>query len=406
METQHHVSSKLWTKNFIIIVIGNLFVYMGFQMLIPTLPVYVKDIGGTDMQAGLVVSLFAFSALIFRSITGKAVDSWGRAPLLFIGFIVLILSNLSLFVFSTVVMLLSIRAIQGIGWGMTSTTIATIMSDNVPDKKRGEGTGYYALSVILATSLAPIVGIAMQNKLGFNAILIFTSIVMVVGLLLMNMIRIPKRARTAMPASEKQPILKQLFEKQALLPSILCFLLAVPFGGIMSFIALFGREIGINQIWVYFIGHCAMIVITRPFIGKLFDKRGHASVILPGAISMAIGLITLSFTTSIATLVIASLFFGFGFGAVQPSLQAWALNRSPSHRKGAANGTFLSFMDLGVSLGIVILTPIISMTSYALMYRYSALFMIAFLIIYSIYLMRSKRYKAAVEKTEPSEQIV
>ncbi|MDY0394465.1 MFS transporter [Virgibacillus halophilus] len=245
-------------------------------------------------------------------------------------------------------------------------------------KKRGEGTGYYALSVILATSLAPIVGIAMQNKLGFNAILIFTSIVMVVGLLLMNMIRIPKRARTAMPASEKQPILKQLFEKQALLPSILCFLLAVPFGGIMSFIALFGREIGINQIWVYFIGHCAMIVITRPFIGKLFDKRGHASVILPGAISMAIGLITLSFTTSIATLVIASLFFGFGFGAVQPSLQAWALNRSPSHRKGAANGTFLSFMDLGVSLGIVILTPIISMTSYALMYRYSALFMIAF----------------------------
>ncbi|MDY0394464.1 MFS transporter [Virgibacillus halophilus] len=135
METQHHVSSKLWTKNFIIIVIGNLFVYMGFQMLIPTLPVYVKDIGGTDMQAGLVVSLFAFSALIFRSITGKAVDSWGRAPLLFIGFIVLILSNLSLFVFSTVVMLLSIRAIQGIGWGMTSTTIATIMSDNVPDKK-------------------------------------------------------------------------------------------------------------------------------------------------------------------------------------------------------------------------------------------------------------------------------
>lgn len=111
-----------------------------------------------------------------------------------------------------------------------------------------------------------------------------------------------------------------------------------------------------------------MIVITRPFIGRLFDTKGHASVILPGAISMVIGLVVLSFANSIPLLVIASLFFGFGFGAVQPSLQAWAINRTAPDRKGAANGTFLSFMDLGVSLGVVILTPIISVTSYAVMY--------------------------------------
>src|SRR5438270_110699 len=118
-------------------------------MLIPVLPVYIKGIGGTDLQASLATSLFAISGLIFRSLTGIGVDKYGRKLLLIIGFIVLFLLNVSLFWTSVVALILVLRFIHGIGWGITSTTIATVMSDTVPAKRRGEGTGYYALSVIL-----------------------------------------------------------------------------------------------------------------------------------------------------------------------------------------------------------------------------------------------------------------
>lgn len=383
-QAQSALRPALWSKNFLLVVIANLFVYQGFQMLIPTLPVYIKDIGGSDFQASLIVSLFAFSALVFRSITGNAVDKVGRKPLLILGFIVLVAFNLTFFAFSAIALLLILRLFQGIGWGMTSTSIATVMSDNVPDARRGEGTGYYALSVILATSLAPIIGIAMLNRFDFNAILLVTTAFMIIGWILMQGISIPKLQKGDVTAEKKGFAWKDLFEKQALLPSFLCFLLAIPFGGVMSFIVLFGEEVGIENIWIYFIGHCLMILISRPFVGKLFDKKGHASVLFPGAVSMLAGLILLSFTTTIPMLVLASLFYGLGFGAVQPSLQAWAINRSASDRKGAANGTFLSFMDLGVALGTVFLSTIASAANYAMMYRLSALCMVVFLIIYSL----------------------
>lgn len=77
-----------------------------------------------------------------------------------------------------------------------------------------------------------------------------------------------------------------------------------------------------------------MVLLTRPAVGKIFDKKGHVVVILPGAICMIIGLIILSYAVSVPMLLLSSLFYGVGYGAVQPSLQTWAVNRSPSNRKG------------------------------------------------------------------------
>lgn len=130
---------------------------------------------------------------------------------------------------------------------------------------------------------------------------------------------------------------------------------------------------------------CCNDLITRPLVGKIFDEKGHAVVILPGSICLIIGLITLSYANSILMLILSSLFYGLGYGAVQPSLQAWAVNRSPSNRQGAANGTFLSSMDLSYTLGSILLSFIAEHKSYAIMYRFSAIFIILLLLIYSYY---------------------
>ena len=43
---------------------ANLCMFLGFQMLIPTLPVYVKEIGGTSSNIGFVVGMFTVAALL------------------------------------------------------------------------------------------------------------------------------------------------------------------------------------------------------------------------------------------------------------------------------------------------------------------------------------------------------
>lgn len=152
---------------------------------------------------------------------------------------------------------------------------------------------------------------------------------------------------------------------------------------------LYGKELNIHSIWIYFVGYISIILLTRPFVGKIFDKKGHTVIIIPGSISIIIGIILLSYASSIPMLIMASLFYGLGYGAVQPSLQAWAVNRSPENRKGAANGTFLSSMDLAYTVGSILLGSIAGYKGYAVMYRFSSIFVVLLLIIYIYKIVRS-----------------
>lgn len=354
-------------------------------MFIPTFPVYIKEIGGNDLQASLPFAVISLSALLLRPISGSVADRLGRKPILIAGLLILLLFNCSFFYVSTIAVILVLRFLQGIGWGMTSTVLATIMSDIIPPHRRGEGTGYFALSIIIATSLATIAGIEIMKRYNFTVILMLSTFLVALGLFLAMKIHIKpiKHARKS-TASKKNLHWNDLFEQQAVLPALLCFLHSITLSGIMSFIMLYGKEIGVENTWIYFAGHIAMILITRPFAGKLFDKKGHISVILPGVVFMIIGLTLLSYATSTQSLFIASLFYGLGYGAAHPSLQAWAINRSPNDRKGAANGTFLSSIDLGYAIGAVSLGSIATYTNYAMMYRISILFLLIFAFLYIV----------------------
>ncbi len=382
----------LWSKNFSLLVLGNFFVYQGVLMLIPTFPLYIKQIGGNDLEASLPFAVVSISALLVRSISGNAADTYGRRPLLIIGMSLLLIFNCFYFLVSGIAIILVLRFCQGIGWGMTSTVLATIMSDIVSPKQRGEGTGYFALSIILGTSFATVLGIEVMMRYNFDVILTISTTLIGVGMVLTQGISIA----TSEKVQKSKPVTRRfnrndLFEKSALLPASLCFLHSITFGGIMSFLVLFGQETGIESVGIYFVGHVLMILISRPFAGKLFDRKGHSFVIIPGVLLMIVGLFILSYATSMYSLVAASLIYGLGYGAAHPSLQAWAIQRSPEGRKGAANGTFLSSLDLGYAIGAVVLGFIATHTNYAAMYRISILFLVVFAVIYGYHLITTKQ---------------
>ena len=390
-EKSFNSSAKLWTKNYILILIINLFVYIGFYLLVPTLPALAKQIGGSNLQTSLVVSGFSISSLICRAVTGHVADKVDRKPLLLIGLLILALCTFS-YMFLPISAVIAVRILQGVGWGMSSTAIAAIVSEMVPIKHRGEGMGYYSLSMIISMSLAPIIAIIVMNSYNFNKVAVVSIILVGIAILLLQLVLLPQNKVQRLGAEkEKIIVLRDIIEKRALFPSFLCFLLVIPLCGIMSYIMLFGREIRLPNIWVFFVGYVLMILVTRSFVGKLFDKKGHAVVIIPGAISMIIGLMILSYVNSVTSLIIASLFYGFGYGAVQPSLQAWAVSRSPVERIGAANGTFLSSMDLSFTIGSIILSLIAEIKSYAIMYRFSDIFMVIFMLVYGFVLLKEKK---------------
>jgi len=395
------ISTKLWTRSYILMLLSNLFIYLGFYMLTPTLPAYAKACGGSNFEASLVVSTFSITSLIIRLFTGNIMDKVEIKPLFLVGSIILAGSTLS-FIWLPLGGIIFVRIIQGIGWGLASTGAATIFSDIIPVEKRGEGMGYYSLSMIISMALAPMVAIVIMNLYSFKNIAITSIALVVVGAILISQVKIPEKTFVE-SKSKKKFSLADSFEKKAALPSLLCFFLVITLCGIMSYIMLFGKELKITSVWVYFVGFIAVILVTRPFVGKIFDKKGHAVIIIPGSIAIIIGLILLSYANSIPALIMSSLFYGLGYGAVQPTLQAWAVNRSPNNRKGAANGTFLSSMDLAYTVGSILLGSIAAHKGYAVMYRVSSIFIVLLLVIYSYKLFRS--FTSEKEYLEEEEEV-
>ncbi|RKD22848.1 MFS transporter [Ammoniphilus oxalaticus] len=391
---QTEATPRLWTRAFIILTISNLFLFLSFQMLIPTLPVFVANMGGDELAVGMVISVFTISALLARPFAGKALDSMDRRKVLVIGLILFILCSSGYYWMSTIFLVLSLRFIHGIGWGISTTAYGTIVSDLIPQQRRGEGMGYYGLSSNFAMAFAPLIGIWIMNDMGFGPLFTVSVTLGVIGLILSQFIHYPEPQRAPQSSSDeperKGNFYAGLVERSSLFPSLLMLMISVTYGGIVSFITLFGKEVGIGNVGWFFLGNAVVIMLTRPFAGKLFDMKGHAWVLLPGIICLASGVLLLSFADTTTSLLIAAIFYGFGFGAVQPSLQAWTIDRAAPHRRGAANSTFFSAFDLGIGIGAMGLGAIANASSYALMYRYSAIMTVSFLVVYGWYLVRNR----------------
>ncbi|MDQ0876891.1 MFS family permease [Paenibacillus sp. V4I3] len=381
----------LWTKAFLITSLSNLLLFFSFQMLIPTIPTHVSQLGGNDVQVGLVIGIFTISSLLTRPFAGRALDLFGRKHVLLVGLALCALTIAGYSYMAAVTLILAARFVHGIGWGMSTTSLGTVIADIIPSERRGEGMGYYGLSNTFAMALAPLTGLWLMQTYGFPRVLLISTLLALLSLFSSLFITYSK----PMPiekSAQRPKLMDRLWERTAMLPSGLLLCTAICYGGIVTFITLFGHEAGISNVGWFFLCNASMVLIVRPITGMLFDRKGPEWVLLPGALFTLAGLLLLSYAHSEASLAGAAICYGIGFGSLQPALQAWTIARAAPNRRGAANGTFFSANDLGIGLGAMVLGALANISgSYALMYRYSTLLILVFILIYGWCFWQARR---------------
>ncbi len=381
-------NDRIFSRDFLFIWLANFFIFLGFQMTLPTLPIFVKELGGSDQIVGLIVGVFTFSALLLRPFAGNALETRGRQVVYLFGLSLFVIS-VGAFAFATsIFMLIVMRVLQGVGWGFSTTASGTVATDLIPPKRRGEGMGYYGLSSNLALALGPALGLSLVGVISFTQLFLIASAMGLIALLLALMIRYKKVEESP----DKTTTVKfDVFEKSAINPSILLFFITLTFGGIATFLPLYAIERSVEGISLYFVVYAIFLMISRLIAGKIYDEKGHMYVFPPGALMILIAMILLAWLPSTLVLLLAAAFYGFGFGSVQPALQAWAVNSAAKNRKGMANATFFSFFDLGVGIGAMGFGIIANQLGYRYIYIISALSIISAIIYYFYLYIRAKR---------------
>ncbi|WP_462412640.1 MFS transporter [Neobacillus sp. Marseille-QA0830] len=373
---------RIWTKEFIFIVCANFFIFLGFQMTLPTIPLYVEKLGGNNQLIGVVVGIFTFSALLLRPFAGNWLETKGRGIVFLSGLAIFVISVGSFGFMASIALLFMMRVVQGVGWGFSTTASGTIATDLIPPTRRGEGLGYYGLSGNIAMAIGPSLGLTLSGFLPFKHLFLISSGLGLLALLLASRIKYKK----AEPGKVKAKL--AVYEKSALKPSVLLFFLTVTFGGIATFLPLYSAEKHVAGIQLYFLLYALATLATRAFAGQLYDRRGHIAVFVPGSLLVLIAMFLLAWLPNSMTLYTAAVLYGLGFGTVQPALQAWAIEKAPMTRRGLANATFFSFFDLGVGIGAMTFGQIGQMFGYSAIYWTSAVSVLISILLYVFFMFK------------------
>lgn len=382
---------KLWSKDFISVTIVNFLMYLIHYTLIVTVTIFTIDkYHASESMGGLAAGIFIIGMLFGRLASGRVIDNLQPKKVLLFGIIFSIITVGLYFAIHSLLSLMFVRLLHGIAFGLSSTATGTISSRIIPEKRKGEGIGYYALSVTTASAIGPFCGIILNQQFGFQSIFIVSLIVIVAALIVALLIKELPKVSVQTSNTEKVTGVAAYIQKEALPISFVIIFVGIAYSSVLSFLTVYTEQINLaTASSFFFVVYAVSTFVTRPFTGKIYDNYGENKVMYPVLISFIIGLILLSLTHTSISLLIAAVFIGIGYGTIVPTAQAIAIQQSPTDKIGLATSTFYMFADFGAGIGPFVLGVVIPLMGYRNLYLTMAVLVIVSIVLY--YFMHGKQ---------------
>lgn len=344
-------NESIFKGNFALVFFASLLMFTAFYIMLPTLPVFLtRELKIDEGQTGVILAVYTLAALLIRPFTGYMIDRYGRKmfyiPSLLLFAIIFIAYPLA----GAFTIILLVRFAHGMVWGVATTTGSTLIVDIVPAHRRGEGIGLYGLAMTIPMALGPFTGLQLTQNNNYSLMFLFAGGLALAGFLLTLIIKYP-----VVPHAGKISFsFRNLLESTSLPVTFNLLLINITYGGLVSFISLYSLKTGIGHTGIFFIVFAAGITLARLYMGKIFDRHGPKALSVAGILLLATGHIMLGLIIHTTGFMFAGFLLGLGSGVVFPSFQAMVNNLVPPQRRGAANSTLFSGLDLGIGLGMLI----------------------------------------------------
>lgn len=287
--------------------------------------------------------------MICRPFSGKWIDELGRKNMMLISLSLFFVANVMYMSVKDLSQLLLLRFFHGLSFALANTTLYTVVADLISDKRRGEGLGYFATFMNLAMVLGPFLGLSMiahgLNSLFFIISAIFAALSFLCG----NIIRIPTIFVKKKTKVLEYQGLKRYFEVNVITIALSGSLVAFSYAGVSTFSSIYAKGIGASSVAAYFfVSYAIMLILSRPFVGRLFDKSGPNTVIYPAFFLLFAGIICLTLAKRPFMFLASAAMIGVGNGTLYSSLQTIAVSQCHEKRRGVATSTYFLIYDTGM----------------------------------------------------------
>jgi MFS family permease len=355
-------------KNLLVLFAAGLFFWSSLSSLLPTLPLYVEDIGGTTQQIGLVMGAFAIGLLLCRPTLGKISDRRSRKLVILIGMAVVALAPLGYLFVKSIPLLLLIRAFHGICIAAYGTGNSALVVDLSPAKNRGEVIGYMSLTNPIGTAVGPAIGGFLQEQAGYTPLFLLSCGLGVLGFLCASQVKEPRllpesvgthlvtnqssQAPIDLPVTAENDQFWSLLKRPGLqIPAVVLLFTGLAFGAIATFVPLYIREakVDLNAGWFYTAAALSSFCI-RLFTGRASDRYGRGLFLTGGLVCYALSMLLLCQAHSAVHFLLAGLLEGAGGGTLIPMMMALLSDRCYPHERGRVFSLCVGGFDVGLAL--------------------------------------------------------
>ena len=283
------------TRPFMALSALNFLLYGIFYLQMMVAAAYTMDIlGGAPWLAGIAAGCFLLSAMVARLFTGRYIEQLGKKRMMVWGSLFYILVVPLYYFVTNAPFFITLRLLHGLGLGVTTSAIATIVVNLLPPERQGEGLSFFSLSTTLAMAVGPMLGMYLYANYSFQMILHACMILGVLSAVVLLTAKIPDLTVDPSKLKDFGKGISGLFEKSALPISYISILMYFAYSGLSSFLASYVKVIHLVHAGsLFFLVYSILIIVSRPPMGRLYDRKG-AYVIIPTFLVFSLGMLLLS----------------------------------------------------------------------------------------------------------------
>lgn len=337
---------------------------LGNSMLIPVLPEMQKQLGISQFQASLVISLFSVPAGIIIPFAGFLSDRLGRKIIIVPSLIIYGLGGLvaglsALIIKNPYWFIIAGRIIQGVGAAGTAPVTMALVGDMFINKERSKALGYIEASNGMGKVISPVLGSLIALVTWYATFFVFPVLTFLTALAVWFLVKEPSAQQDQQGIRQYFGTIKNIFSKKA------GFLITAFLAGSLSLLLLFGilfflsdflelslKLFGVKKGLVLAIPVLAMSstsFITGTYIKKQVSLMKKLVIIGLGTIALSLGVLPL-FKNPWFNVAIMSV-AGIGVGLILPCLNTLITSSTSTQERGMVTSLYGSVRFLGVAAG-------------------------------------------------------
>ena len=339
---------------------------LGFGLIIPILPIFALELEASSLQIGIIAGLYSLMNFIFAPFWGTLSDKIGRRPVMLISIFITMLAYVFFAFTHSLWFLIVSRIFAGIGSANISAAQAYI-SDITEPKDRAKNMGLIGAAFGLGFIFGPPVGGFLKSMSGAGSVTLvgyFAASLCAFNWLLayaflpesMTEKQAHKKFRLK-PISDllvelKKPVIRELF--------IVNFLFITSFAMMQVTLAILWIEhylLNEKQVgFVFMFMGLSSAIVQGGLVGVLNKRFGEKQLLIMGAISMAIGLMSIPFVPVDYFLVqlVSIIFIAFANGCITPAISSLISQTAGKFEQGQVLGMNQSFGSLARVIGPIL----------------------------------------------------